>query len=84
MLYFVYILYSLSFDRYYIGSTENIEERLKKHLANHKGFSGKAKDWKIKYKEEFGNKAEALNREKQLKQWKNRARIERLIEKNPG
>jgi len=81
-VYFVYILYSEELDRYYIGSTENVEERLKKHLANHAGFTGKAKDWQIKYTEEFFEKIQALKREKQLKGWKNRTRIEQLIEKN--
>ncbi len=49
MLFYVYILYSKEFDSYYIGSSENPEERLKKHLANHKGYTGKAKDWVICY-----------------------------------
>ena len=84
MKYFVYILYSISLDRYYIGSAENVEDRLMKHLANHNGYTGKAKDWKIKHKEEFGSKTEALKREKQLKLWKNRPRIEQLIGKGIG
>jgi putative endonuclease len=81
MKHFVYILFSVDLDRYYIGSAENIEERLKKHLGNHKGFTGKAKDWEIKYKKEFDTKDESLRREKQLKSWKNRTRIEQLIAK---
>ena len=80
-MYFVYILYSVELDRYYIASTENVEERLKKHLASHAGFTRKAKDWQIKYTEAFSEKSNALRREKQLKNWKNRSRIERLIGK---
>jgi len=64
MKYFVYILYSLSLDRYYAGSTENVEDRLKKHLASHKGFTGKAKDWQVKLIEEFNSKTDALKRER--------------------
>ena len=79
MKYFVYILYSLSLDRYYAGSTENVEDRLKKHLASHKGFTGKAKDWQVKLIEEFNSKTDALKRERQLKRWKSRASIEQLI-----
>jgi putative endonuclease len=81
-LYFVYILYSVKLDQYYIGSVQDVSERLKKHLANHKGFRGKVKDWQVKLIEEFGTKTEAMTREAQLKRWKNRARIEALIEKN--
>ena len=43
-----YILYSRSADRYYIGHTsELIEERVRKHNSNHKGFTGKLHDWTI-------------------------------------
>ncbi|HEY6502939.1 MAG TPA: GIY-YIG nuclease family protein [Chitinophagaceae bacterium] len=79
MLCFVYILYSVSLDLYYIGCSENPQERLKKHLARHKGFTAKAKDWEICYTECYSGKAGALKREKQLKGWKNRERILQLI-----
>lgn len=46
----VYILYSASLNKFYIGFTESsVEERLRKHLSNHSGFTGKAKDWTIAY-----------------------------------
>ena len=67
MAYYIYILYSNSLDLYYIGTSANPEERLKKHLSNHKGFTSKAKDWLICYSEAFELKTEALKREKQLK-----------------
>jgi putative endonuclease len=77
---FAYILYSKTLDKYYIGSTEgSIDIRLKKHLSNHKGFTGKAKDWILVYQEEFSNKQEALKREKQIKAWKSRKQIEILL-----
>ena len=81
MAYFVYILYSGSLDLYYIGSSENPEERLKRHLGLHRGFTGKVKDWCIKYTELWESKTEALKRERQLKGWKNRTRIEDLVNK---
>ena len=84
MMYFVYILHSLVLDRYYIGSSQNPQERLNKHLANHKGFTGKSKDWVICYFEEFETKSEALKRENQIKGWKNKDRIKQLIEKRKG
>ena len=83
MPHFIYILYSISLDLYYIGSSANPEERLKKHLSNHRGFTSKAKDWFICYLEAFEEKTGALKREKQLKRWKNREMIQRLITKNP-
>jgi putative endonuclease len=82
MTYFIYILYSVSLDLYYIGSSANPQERLRKHLANHRGFTSKAKDWSICYTESFSDKTEALKRERQLKSWKSRVKILQLIQ-NP-
>jgi putative endonuclease len=80
MLFHVYILFSALRNRYYIGFTGDLlENRLKKHNANHKGFTGSKPDWKIVYSESFETKALALNREKQIKSWKSRKMIEQLI-----
>jgi putative endonuclease len=83
-VYFVYILYSATLDLYYIGFSQNPDVRLMKHLANHKGFTSKAKDWQLMYKECFQEKSAALKREKQLKRWKSKIRIKQLIEKTPA
>ncbi len=53
-MHYLYILHSLSLDKFYVGSTSmSIEERLKKHLTNHDGFTSKAKDWVIVYYESY-------------------------------
>ena len=79
MRFCVYILYSEKLDRYYIGSTQDIVTRLKKHLTNHKGFTGKAKDWEIKYVDYFETRELALKRERIIKKWKSRKMIKNLI-----
>ena len=56
-----------------------MEERLRKHNSNHAGFTGKANDWELKHVEIFGEKKEAMLREKQIKGWKSRQMIEKLI-----
>ena len=78
-MHLVYILYSTTLDKYYIGYTSNLEERLYKHLHSAKGFTSRAKDWTIVHPEEYSTKSEALMREKQIKNWKNRSLIENLI-----
>lgn len=76
----VYILFSETLNRYYVGhTTENIEERLRKHLSSHSGYTSKAKVWEIVYIEEFENKELACKREREIKNWKSRKRIEKLI-----
>ena len=80
---FFYILYSNLLDQYYIGHTsESLEERLRKHLSNHSGFTGKTKDWIIIYFEEFETKSLAYRRELEVKKWKSRIRVEKLINLN--
>jgi putative endonuclease len=80
-MYTVYILYSAELDRYYIGFTsDSITTRLKKHLANHKGFTGKKTDWQVVYTEEYAEKKEAMTREKKIKSWKSRIMIEKIIQ----
>jgi putative endonuclease len=77
-----YIIYSKTKNRFYIGHTENIKTRLKKHNTNHKGFTGKVNDWKIVYTEVYTTKPEAYARERQVKSWKSRKAIKKLINQN--
>ena len=77
---YTYILYSETIDKFYIGHTcENIDERLRKHLSNHKGFTANIKDWKIIYFETFENKSLAYKRELEIKSWKSKTKIKKLI-----
>ena len=67
-VFYVYILYSKTLQKYYVGATSmEPESRLKKHLSNHKGFTGKAKDWRIIKQVELDTKKEALILEKKIK-----------------
>ena len=78
-MFVVYIIYSLKINKYYIGYSSNIQERLLKHNRRSKGFSSLGRPWVIVYSEKFNSKKDAMNREKQLKRWKNRERLEALI-----
>ncbi len=78
-MFFTYILYSERLDKYYIGYTADVADRLLKHNRSLKGFSSLGKPWKLVYSESFPSKREAMAREKQLKAWKNRNRLESLI-----
>ena len=75
-----YILHSATLDRYYIGHTgESMEERLRKHLADHTHWTARAKDWRVVHTEPFPDKASAYRREREVKAWKKRQRIEDLF-----
>jgi putative endonuclease len=58
-----------------------MEERLRKHNTNHKGFTGKTNDWIIVYTEGFSTKDQAYACEREVKKWKSRKRIEDLIKR---
>jgi len=75
-----YILFSATKNKYYIGHTGDVmEERLRKHNSNHKGFTGGTGDWKIMYTELFPTKGGAYKREREVKAWKSRIKTDALI-----
>ena len=79
MKYKVYILFSSFLDRYYIGHTgDELSQRIRRHKSQHKGFTAKAKDWKLVHFEVYETKKEAYARERELKAWKSRKRIQQL------
>ena len=78
-MWFVYILYSNKIDRYYTGSTDDLEWRLERHNAGWGRFTKKGIPWKIVYNEEYSTKSEALKREREIKRKKSRKYIEELI-----
>ena len=84
MMYIVYILYSPTVDRYYIGMTSNLVDRVRRHNSKSNGFTNRANDWIIKYSEAFQEKELAQQREKEIKNWKSRKLIEKLISTAPS
>jgi putative endonuclease len=67
-MYAVYVLYSPKHEKIYIGFTANLEARLLSHnVLGTTGWTIKFRPWNLVHVEEYGTKAEALKREKQLK-----------------
>ena len=57
-------------NKLYVGSTTNIEERLKRHKAGYASkFTRLHKPVELVYKEEYNTYQEAFRRERQLKKW---------------
>ena len=70
---------NLKLKRNFIKSFGDIALRIEQH---NKGFVKSTKSyrpWKLVYFEEFDNLGYARRREKQIKSWKSRAAIERLL-----
>jgi putative endonuclease len=80
MAFHVYILFSASRNKYYTGHTGDLlSERVRKHNSDHQGFTGSAGDWLIVYTEAFETRQAACKREREIKSWKSKKRIEQLI-----
>jgi putative endonuclease len=81
-MYHTYILISQSTDKLYIGQTNNLEARLRRHNID-KNFATKNRGpWKLIFSKEFPTRCEAMKFEKYLKSLKNRQYIFDKINKN--
>ena len=79
MAYYVYILQSELDGTYYLGSTANLEVRVARHNQGGSRYTKAKRPWKLIHSEEFGNKSDALIRERQIKKRKSREYIETLV-----
>jgi len=78
-MYFVYILYSKNFDRYYIGQCEDLSARLIRHNAKIVLSTKAYTPWEMVYSESYETRSEATSREKEIKNKKSRKYIESLL-----
>ena len=66
--YFVYVLWSASGTRFYVGVSENPEGRLQQHNSGElRGWTKRYRPWEIVHKESFPTYGEARRRELLLK-----------------
>ena len=80
MVYYLYILYSNRSDRYYIGQTNNLEDRLRRHNLGYVRSTKAHKPWELVYKETYQSRAESMARETYLKSLKSKKAIKELVE----
>ena len=74
MVYYVYFIKTLDgfLKKSYVGFTNNIEKRLKKHNSNLGAKSTRGYKWKIIYKKRFLSRSKAMSYEYILKHDKKR------------
>jgi len=78
-MFFVHILQSESSGRYYVGQTKTLKQRIEYHNSNYSQALKNRGPWKLVYSEEYETRGEAVRRERQIKSWKDRSLIERLM-----
>ena len=71
-MFYTYVLYSVKFERIYVGQTEDLEKRIERHNSGRVKSTKPYLPWEIIHSEEFETKVESLKREKELKTHKGR------------
>lgn len=83
--YYVYILASNRNGTLYIGITDNLVRRVYEHKNDLiEGFTKKYKVHMLVYFEETSDVKSAIQREKQLKKWNRKWKLELIESKNPA
>jgi len=78
-MFYTYALFSKSLDRSYIGQTGNLERRLNEHLSELSTYTKRSDDWELVYHEAHTTRSGAMKREKQLKYFRGREYIRKLM-----
>ncbi len=67
-MFLVYVLYSPSANKFYVGYTSNLQSRLLSHnVDGTKDWTKRHRPWNLVYTESYESKSKALKREKELK-----------------
>ena len=73
MPFYIYIIYSASIDRYYVGYSSNFWVRLDQHNSNSSDkYTGRSKDWKLRSVFELKTESTAIKIERFIKRQKSR------------
>ncbi len=78
-MYYIYVLWSSKLCKRYVGSTDNVAQRLDKHNRGVNKFTKGGLPWVKVYQEEFSTKTEALKREWFLKSGQGRAWLDKRL-----
>lgn len=81
-MYNVYAVYNRKNNKFYIGQTDNLEERIRLHNDKtfNKSYTARFDgEWKLTYSEQVENREVALKRERQLKSYRGREFIKKQI-----
>ena len=66
-MFFIYILYSNTINKFYVGQTIDINKRLQRHNLKMVPSTKNGIPWKLIYSEKYSTRSEAMLKEKQIK-----------------
>jgi putative endonuclease len=80
-MWYVYILYSISAGKSYVGYSNDVTRRVFEHnVSEQKGYTLRYRPWTVIQVEEFGQKLNAIDREKFLKTGRGREEVKAIIQ----
>jgi putative endonuclease len=79
-----YILWSESRQRFYVGHSAVLDDRLLRHNDGRSKATKGGEPWILAYTEEFSTRQQAISRELEIKSWKSATRIRELIGDRPA
>jgi len=77
-MFYLYVLRSERTGRRYVGSTQDVEQRLRQHNSGQSLATKHGAPWGLIHHEQFLTRAEALQRERFYKTGKGRELLDRL------
>jgi putative endonuclease len=83
IMFFLYILYSESKDRHYIGQSNDLDDRIQRHNNGRVRSTKFGIPWKLVYHEQYATRSESVSREQFLKSpdgWLELKKIKEQIE----
>ena len=78
-MYFIYVLKSLKDNRTYVGYTNNVEERLKKHNSGQVKSTKYRQPLELLFSEEFKTSQEARKKELYWKNGRGRRKLKTIL-----
>jgi putative endonuclease len=77
-MFFVYVLRSEKTGRRYVGSCENLDDRLRRHNAGECNATRHGVPWILIHRESFLTRTEAVERERYYKTGRGRDELDRI------
>ena len=80
----VYVLLSQSTNKLYVGQSANLERRLLEHQSSLARYTRGRGPWQLVFHEEYGTRADAMQRERFLKSGQGREWLKKMLNGRAG
>ncbi len=80
-MFYVYVLKSINYNKFYTGHAKDVNIRLLEHNSGKTVYSKRYMPWEVLYTEEFKTEVEAIKREKYFKSAAGRRWLKKQLNK---